>query len=290
MAIAVARLAWELAELGHDVRAYAEEEPAQRFQHPRLQWLVRPGLFVPDDFAADLVISALAPVWRRTAAGAAGAGALERLVYWHHAGGIQPSYGGSLLAASGAEVPVDWQRVAWLRPSSWAIEEPTPGSGPAILVPGAGLPKGGHVARAVALGLPGLRWFVLRGRCALEDISAWASVEGARVAIELQVQASIWPRVCAVLAPTRAESYGLLLVEAAVRGLPVVCSDLPATRAALGGYATLLPPEAPPQAWSDALLEALAAGPRTPLRLRPYREEVAEALALLAAPLGVEAA
>jgi hypothetical protein len=51
-----------------------------------------------DGFAADLIITTIQPTWRRAVAAAASAGALGRLVYWHHAGGV-PAGHGCVLAA-----------------------------------------------------------------------------------------------------------------------------------------------------------------------------------------------
>ncbi|MEM7683141.1 MAG: glycosyltransferase, partial [Planctomycetota bacterium] len=52
--------------------------------------------------------------------------------------------------------------------------------------------------------------------------------------------------------PSLEEGFGLSAVEALVRGLPVIASDLPALREATRGRARFVPAE-DPGAWADAL-------------------------------------
>ena len=56
--------------------------------------------------------------------------------------------------------------------------------------------------------------------------------------------AALMERAHGLLMPSHAEGYGLPLTEAAGRGVPVLCTPLPAAREILGDYATYLQPEA----------------------------------------------
>jgi glycosyltransferase involved in cell wall biosynthesis len=261
MAIAAAFLAITLAKLGHRVRQ----------------------LTAADGFAADLVITTIAPLWRRTVAAAAAEGATDRLVYWHHAGGVPPAFG-CILAAPPSVGPQDgWARHVVLPPSSWAAEAGGQRTGEEILVASAGPAKGGHVALEVARACPDLRWYVLRGRCSPVDQAPWRSLPNAEVASTLVEPSAFLARARAVLAPTRFEVHPLLLVEAAVRGIPIVCSDLPSTRAAAGDSAFYVPVTAPTSTWESTLRAALEL-PLPRLTLPPYAEVVADALEQIVAP------
>lgn len=59
-----------------------------------------------------------------------------------------------------------------------------------------------------------------------------------------------------LLAPSRAEGFGLPAAEAAALGVPVLATDLAATREVLGDWPTYLPPGAV-DVWSRAILAAL---------------------------------
>lgn len=261
MAIAAAFLACTLGELGHQVRRLA----------------------AADRFDADLTITTISPTWRRTAAAGVSAGAMERLVYWHHAGGV-PEGQGCVLAAPPVIGPQDgWSRQVVLPPSSWAAEAAGECTGQEILVAGAGPAKGGHVALEVARLCPDLRWYVLRGRSSPADQAPWRVLPNAELAQGLVEPAHFLARTRVVLAPTRFEVHPLLLVEAAVRGIPIVCSDMPATRCAARDSAIYVSMTAPAEAWAEGLREALRR-PLPRLRLQPYHEIVAEALERLVAP------
>jgi len=259
MAVAVAFFAETLENLGHQVRRIgASDDQISRFD-------------------ADLMITTFAGAWRRTLAYATKAGACERLVYWHHAGGV-PEGSGSLLAAPPAVGPqAGWRRQVVLPPSSWAAEMGGERTGDEILVAGAGPAKGGHVALAVARCCPDLRWYVLQGRSSPADRVPWLALPHAEVAPGIARPFAFLARARALLAPTRFETYGLLIVEAAVRGIPVVCTDLPATRSAAGDSAIYVPVTSPTEEWAAALRTALER-PLPRLRLRPYADVVRDAL------------
>jgi glycosyltransferase involved in cell wall biosynthesis len=283
MAMAAAYLAFTLAELGHQVRGYTGGGATPAWKHPRIEWRERSPLFGPSSFDADLIISTIQPQWRRLALDATKAGAIDRTVFWHHHGSVPQGLGGMLAglnrpAVFGAQ---GWRSVLLLPPSSWAAEVVNRVVGDAILVPGAGAAKGGYIAREVAKLCPELRWYVLPGRHAAHDLQPWQALRNAEVAPGLVTPATFLARARAVLSPTREEIHPLTLVEAAVRGIPIVCTDLPATRAALLDGASYVPLGAPPLAWAMALQGALR-HQLEPLSLRPYAEVVAGALEQLA--------
>lgn len=260
MAIAAGFLAETLAALGHEVRA----------------------LTGPDGFDADLVLTTIAPRWLHAVAGATVAGALGRLAYWHHAGGVPEGHGCMLAVPPACAAPRgDWSRQVVLPPSSWAAEVGGTCTGDEILVAGAGPAKGGHVALEVARLRPDLRWFVLRGRSAPSDRNPWRELPGTEVADKVVEPTHLLARARAVLSPTRFEMHPLLLVEAAVRGIPIVCTDMAATRAAAGDSAIYVPMNASAGEWAAALREALE-HLRPRLQLRPYAEVASEALEQLA--------
>lgn len=271
MSVAVSFLAFTLCQMGHAVRGVGLTG-APPWTHPRMTW-ARPG---EADFAADLVITTIQPQWRRFAAAAVAAGAAGRTVYWHHHDELPPAEG-CILAAPPAfpEAPI------CLPPSSWAAEEGGEATGSAIVVPGAGASKGGYLAAQAAFLCPELRWFVLPCRHAPHDLSRWREL-GADVAGGPLPPRQFLAKARAILSPTRAEVHPLALVEAAVRGIPVVCTDLPGTRAALGASAIYVAADATAKEWSAALRRALAS-PLPRLRLRPYTEVVFDALGQLGA-------
>lgn len=251
MAIAAGFFAETLVRLGHEVRRLA----------------------APDGFGADLIVTTIQPTWRRVVAAAADANALGRLVYWHHAGGVPPGQGALLAAPPAIGPQAGWAQHLVLPPSSWAAELGGERTGGEIVVAGAGPAKGGHIALEVARLCPDLRWYVLKGRSSPADRAPWHALAHAAVAEDIVEPAAFLARARAVLAPTRFEVHPLLLVEAAVRGIPIVCSDMPSTRAAAGESAVYVPTQAPPSAWAAALRDALE-HPRPRLRLRPYAEVV----------------
>jgi len=276
MAVASARLAWTLAELGHQVACYLPETEREPWQHRRVDWRHRSPTKGPDDWSASLTICTSQPTWPTLSALARKAGALDRLAFWHHYG-PEPAGSGAILLRVAAGGPAKgWGRVVTLPPSSWAAESGGDRKGSLVVVPGAGSAKGSATALAVARSRPDLGWAVLAGRASEAELRPWREL-GALV-IPCGSPQSAWLDLArAVLSPTRSETYGLCLVEAAVRGIPVVCSDLPGPRSALGDVGRYLPPDAPAWAWEKALQEAMA-GPERRLTLPSYRATVRQAL------------
>jgi len=272
MAVASSFLAFTLCQLGRAVRGVGLTG-APPWSHPRMTWS-KPG---DPDFAADLIITTIQPQWRRFAAAAVASGAAARTLYWHHHDELPPAEG-----CRRAAPPAFPEAEVCLPPSSWAVEAGGERMGDAVLVPGAGATKGGYIAAQAAFLCPDLRWFVLPCRHAPHDLLRWRELRNADIAAGPLPPEAFLARARAVLSPTRAEVHPLALVEAAVRGIPVVCTDLPGTRAALGSSAIYVPEDAPAREWAASLRRALAS-PTPRLRLPPYREVVAAALGQLCA-------
>jgi len=291
MAQATAFLAWTLADLGHRVRCHGEREVA-RWARPGLSWHARPGSPVPIDWQADLVISSTAASWRKLAVAAGDAGARSRVALWHHYGTPPSGYGCRLALPTPGEADArEWDRVVVLPPSTWALDQaasaqeaPPPAPDGVVLVPSAARVKGGHVALAVARLLPAVRFLVLAGRATVAEVADWRGLPNVEILEGVQIPSAYLDRAAAVISPTVAETYGLTVAEAAARGARVVCSNLPGPRHALGEGtgAIFLAQTAPIAQWADAIVLALRS-PARPLRLRPYRETVAEAIEQLAA-------
>ena len=280
MAIASAYLAWTLAELGHEVCCYAPEGAAPPWEHPSVEWVHRRPLVAPDDWSADLAITTIAPAWRRTVIAAQQAGACDRLVFWHHHGPVPPGHGCVLARVAPGPPAPGWSHELLLPPASWALYEGDEPTGRAIVVPGVSRAKGGNVALAVAEQVTDLPWYVLPGRATEQELAPWRALPHATVALP-GLPPSVWlAQARAVLSPTRAETYGLAMAEAAARGVPIVTSDLPGPRFALGDVVRCLPVDATPAEWAAALYAALEQEPRR-LRLPPYADVVTGALSSL---------
>ena len=83
--------------------------------------------------------------------------------------------------------------------------------------------------------------------------------------------AAILQGACGLLAPSRAEGYGLPTAEAASLGVPVLATDLPVTREILGAY-PIYAPAGDMYAWAN-MIKILAFRAKSP-RLRPVPAKV----------------
>jgi glycosyltransferase involved in cell wall biosynthesis len=97
-----------------------------------------------------------------------------------------------------------------------------------------------------ALGLDGAAWIAASTDA---DVLSDAAIE------------ALYGLADALILPSRDEGFGLPVLEAAMRRLPIVCSDLPALRQLAGDAATYIDPQADPAALAAAILERLDGDP-----------------------------
>jgi glycosyltransferase involved in cell wall biosynthesis len=69
-----------------------------------------------------------------------------------------------------------------------------------------------------------------------------------------------------LLFPSRYEGFGIPILEAALAGIPIFCSDIPPFRATAGDAAVRFDPEAPPEAAAARIAAALRVDTRAQLR------------------------
>lgn len=142
--------------------------------------------------------------------------------------------------------------------------QPTNGSVPTVMLVNPIGPKGVHIYRALMVQRPDWNYLVVAGgygRSASTDLVATASRH--RAPLELITEqvppermADLYQRADVLVQPSLHESYGQVALEARTVGTPVVATDLPGVREALGPFrdgVEYLPP--PPDAM--ALEEAV---------------------------------
>lgn len=137
----------------------------------------------------------------------------------------------------------------------------------------ADLRRRGHAAAIVVTGSPGPH-NVANREYASELATLAARTTGVHLLHALRVRASyrliadLYAMADALVLPSEAEGFGIPLLEAGVRGVPVVCSDLPSLRAVAGADATYVPADATPGVLADAIERRLAEDPVARLRRR----------------------
>jgi glycosyltransferase involved in cell wall biosynthesis len=79
-----------------------------------------------------------------------------------------------------------------------------------------------------------------------------------------------------LLMPSLTETVGLVLLEGATCGMPVVAADTPAVRHTVQRGALLIPPNATPDRWAAAIAETLDRPRPEPAKVTSWREVTAE--------------
>jgi glycosyltransferase involved in cell wall biosynthesis len=92
---------------------------------------------------------------------------------------------------------------------------------------------------------------------------------GRRSAIEV---AAAYRSADVLLMPSLTETVGLVLLEAAACGLPVVTADTPAVRHTVQNGTPLLPPNATPDRWATAVADVLGRPRPEPAKVASWRE------------------
>jgi glycosyltransferase involved in cell wall biosynthesis len=135
-----------------------------------------------------------------------------------------------------------------------AVASLPPAERPLLAIAGRGTDGARLVALAAGLGATGdVRLLGGVGAAELEDLYAAADV---------------------FATATRSEGFGLGVLEAMARGVPVVCSDLPVLREVGGAQARYVPIGDAP-AWGAALRDLAAGGPAVAETVRAGRERAA---------------
>ncbi len=100
---------------------------------------------------------------------------------------------------------------------------------------------------------------------------------GSRPAAEV---ADAYRTADAVIMPSRTETVGLVLLEAAACGAPIVAADTPSSRHTLRGYpAVLVPAGASPSGWVRAIDDACRRRPPAPAAVASWGEVTVELIA-----------
>ena len=82
----------------------------------------------------------------------------------------------------------------------------------------------------------------------------------------------------ALFLPSREEGFGIPVLEAAIAGLPIFCSDIPTLRSLGGSHATYFSPDADPNDLAKVVAEALSSNPVFQMRLHVRREYAWESI------------
>lgn len=93
--------------------------------------------------------------------------------------------------------------------------------------------KGSQVFWDLAVANPDREFLAVRGGYGEQDIRSCPNVE----IIDHGALDDVWSRTRVLLVPSRLESYSMVAVEAATRGVPVLARDLPGIREAVGSGA-----------------------------------------------------
>jgi glycosyltransferase involved in cell wall biosynthesis len=108
-----------------------------------------------------------------------------------------------------------------------------------------------------------------RGRLERRFSGLPATFAGRRSAIEV---AAAYRAADLLLMPSLTETVGLVLLEAAACGLPVVAADTPAVRHTVQSGTPLLPPNATPQRWVTSIADVFGRPRPQPAKVASWRE------------------
>lgn len=111
------------------------------------------------------------------------------------------------------------------------------------------LEKGGSILNVTASALPDTPFLGVLGGYGLQVLNQPSNVE---IVPQTEQMAGVYARMRALLFPTHFESYGKVVAEALVCGLPVIASDLPGVREVGGSAVQYLSPY-DYGAWTDAV-------------------------------------
>lgn len=138
--------------------------------------------------------------------------------------------------------------------------------------------KGSETFYAVAKALPDVEFLVVEGGYEMERQVFLNLPNVTRQEHTKDMQRDVYSRTGVLMMPSHFESYGMVAVEAATRGIPVVAAPTPGLLESLGGNATYLEPENH-SLWIDAV-RLLVSDPRhwgvastEALRVRDLLEE-----------------
>lgn len=147
--------------------------------------------------------------------------------------------------------------IVTLNPPVWPGVRAGAGPGGDVVLVNTAAAKGADVFWAVARARPGRRFVGVAGGYG-DQVPPPADLENATVLPPTGDMATVWARAGVLLVPSHHESWGMVAVEAMDAGVPVVASDVPGLREALGGAGTLVPPGAAPEVWAAAVDDAYA--------------------------------
>lgn len=166
----------------------------------------------------------------------------------------------------------------------------------------AALREQGHAARLVITGPPGphnptnatylaelqaLRESSGAGEAVVFLYERFTDAAGQPLPVSDAMLGDLYRLADALLFPSRAEGFGIPMLEAGLSGIPIFCSDLPPLRATAGPAATYFHPDDPPDQVARRIAAALAADRRSQLRRHVrtsctweaiYRREIAPLL------------
>ena len=113
--------------------------------------------------------------------------------------------------------------------------------------------KGGRMFQVLANRMPDVGFLGCRGVYGRQVIPSERNVEVVGPVADIR---EVYARTRVLLVPSERESFGRVALEAAASGIPVLCSDLPGLREAMGERGTYLSPK-DPDAWEHAIRRTL---------------------------------